>query len=82
MKDGKSDGNKDGLSHLDQPARSKRKPRVPARLSPILSRAALRHHPHEKEEYRCILCVFCACPSRGSELNTGTRNTLITSAAA
>ena len=25
MKDGKSDGNKDGLSHLDQPARSKRK---------------------------------------------------------
>ena len=37
---------------------------------PILSRAALRHDPHEKEEYRCILCVFCACPSRGSELNS------------
>jgi len=33
VKDGKSDGNKDGLSHLDQPARSKRKPKVPARFA-------------------------------------------------
>ena len=44
-----------GTGAVAQPRRA----RVSVYLKqPIPSRAALRHHPHEKEEYRCILCVF------------------------